>query len=376
MENKEYLNKRYKYCQVSKEFHPMLSKWIETEKAKVNLYNGGISQEERKNIENWINTKGEPYLITGIYHWGRIFGDDYSRTWLFHEDVDDYEEFDIVHVNFFGLTESLITDIRKRIGWNSKTKIVVNIDYSVEIFGRCEDFKKPYQVARDLESADMIFATEPRQLEALQVLLSDDKKIHLIPHPTAVNELKGLYMPVDERLRKNKHPKPVILVNLHRWDFNYLLPFFALKPRDDKRLDYENYVSNINEHDLQELNKARLLYRHHLVPMPFSRFMEFSRMFYVALDSYTLYSYGRFCLDFACLGIPVVGSETCDSQKRIFPELTTHQFDVKKQYEILKELRYNREFHQEVINKGMEEVEFYNYENSRGRFLEALFRDK
>lgn len=374
--SKDYLKKtNYNYIQVSAEFNHILVRWIETQRLKMALYNGGISPEERVRIENDVKN-GESLLITGIYSWGRIFGTDYNRTWLYPGQVKDYSQYDIVHVNLYGLTESKTTDIREKIGWNTKTKIVANLDYSVELLPRCKDFEKPYRIARDLNNADMIFATEEHQRDILEHILK--RKVHLIPHPTATHELKAVSRPIEERLTRNIHDRPVLLINLHRWDMNSTYPFLAFKPTTTDELDYEDYVANIDTRgnitgSQDEHNRMKILYTNILEPLPYTKFMDFCSMTYAAMDIYTMYSYGRFILDMGCLGVPTVGSDRCASQLRIWPELATNPYDLKKQYDLLKKLRYDADFYKEMIEKGKERVEFYSYERSRKRFLDALY---
>jgi len=141
---------------------------------------------------------------------------------LFTEvDKSEYENYDIIQVNMSTQDLHILGDVREVIGDNSKTKLVANNDYTLELWA--QSFPYLSTLKREIQYADMIFGTEPYQVGALELLTG--RKVHLITHPAFVKRLKTLKVDSSEKY---------VSVISHRYDNNNIVPSLALKGIDYK----------------------------------------------------------------------------------------------------------------------------------------------
>ena len=70
----------------------------------------------------------------GFYNWLNVFkGDLYSYDSV-EDGTIDLEDYDVVHVNMPPVDQIMIPEIRKKLGWNSSTKLVLNNDHVPEVW--------------------------------------------------------------------------------------------------------------------------------------------------------------------------------------------------------------------------------------------------
>ena len=157
-------------------------------------------------LTNYIHERlinEEECLRTGLYSWIPIFDGEIK----YFKDVkpSEYKNYDIIHVNLSGQDIHIVGEIKEALGPDSKTKLVVNNDYTIELWQGSFDYLPT--IKREINHADMVFGTEPNQVGTLEVLLG--RKVYLIPHPCFVKRLKTL---------RPKQLKDVISVVSHRYD--------------------------------------------------------------------------------------------------------------------------------------------------------------
>src|SRR3990167_5900504 len=113
------------------------------------------------------------FLRSGLYQWVDIFNGDIKQIGK----IDDWEKYDVVHMNLSGGDWHQVHKIKSQLK-NSSTKLIVNNDYGLHEWQTV--FRCPEQFAREIQEADAFFSTEPYSRDAMQILLG--KKVHLIPH--------------------------------------------------------------------------------------------------------------------------------------------------------------------------------------------------
>jgi hypothetical protein len=74
----------------------------------------------------------------------------------------------------------------------------------------------------------------------------------------------------------------------------------------------------------------------------------------------------------AAIGVPMVGSDRIESMRRCYPFTSHDPTDTKAMVNSLKKVLTDEKFRQKVIDYAKEACEYYNYKNSRERFLKAL----
>ena len=71
---------------------------------------------------------------SGFYNWLFAFKGDIASYENVVDGTVNLHDYDVVHINLPPIDQVMIFDIRKRLGWNSKTKLVLNNDYVLKCF--------------------------------------------------------------------------------------------------------------------------------------------------------------------------------------------------------------------------------------------------
>jgi len=292
----------------------------------------------------------EEVTRTGLYQWLNVFNGEIK----YPRDIVDYNEYDIVQVNLSAQDVYLINDIREKIGKTSKTKLVVNNDYTTEIWGGA--FEYTSTLSRELQGADMLFGTEYFQSTALSEI--SGRKVYVVPHPTDIKRLKSL-----PQIPK----KDLISVIWRRYDNNKYIPSLMVRNH--------GLTTQLIGFDDTKDNKVFLtttLYDFVIAGTNYFDFCDQLRENKIILDPFTYHSYSRTTVDTAALGVAVVGSNRTQSMNVCYPHTTIDPWDVKKARELIKRLIDDEEFYNLVVNTALEKCEFYNHENSAERYLGCL----
>lgn len=293
---------------------------------------------------------GEFLTRSGLYQTVSVFKGD---VYLYNEIKDNLEDFDVIQVNLSAQDFHLVNNIKERLK-SSSTKIVANCDYTTELWQSSFDYIDTMK--RELSGADMIYGTEPKMAGTLQTLIN--RKVHVLPHPTDVKRLKTLSTPDKD---------DYISVNWHRYDNFSMIP--AITVRDlGKKIQLIGY-------DIKSDRKRYVtgyLYDRVISGTNFLDFTEVLMKSPIVFEPFTLNSYGRTTTETAALGVPTVGSNRVESVRRCFPKTCLDPYDVVGNRKMIKKVLENEKFRNEVIDYAKEACEFYNKENSKNRYLEAL----
>jgi len=311
-------------------------------------------------VTNYIHKQllEEEVTRTGLYQWLNVFKGDVKLP----RDVEDYNYYDIVHINMSAQDVHLAGDIRKLIGDNSKTKLIMNNDYTTEMWGR--SFLYPTTIGRELQYPDMLFGTEYFQTTAVAELAG--RKVFIIPHPADIRRLKSL-MPIPK--------KNVISVIWRRYDNHVYIPSLMVRNHGlttqligyDQKIDPKTHLTTT-------------LYDYVFSGTNFFDFCDQLRESKIVVDPFTFHSYSRATVDTAAMGVAVVGSNRTQSMQVCYPYTLVDPYDVHTARKLIRKLLNDKEFYSKVVTTAKKNSEFYNHTNSKERFLlslkEALKGDK
>ena len=85
------------------------------------------------------------------------------------------------------------------------------------------------------------------------------------------------------------------------------------------------------------------------------------------------YTLGRYALDFAALERPLICGNTAINRK-LFPDLICHYYDLDKQAELLNQIYYDEEFYANCVAKAQIGLQDYTHSACRQLYSEALRR--
>lgn len=295
-------------------------------------------------------TKHNP-AISGLFQWHKVFNGsmDFPRT------AEQFSKYNVIHVNITprNLFEfaRIVPLIRK-----AKAKLLVNVDYAIELW--LSNFNYPELFLQELDKADYIFAVEERMADLLSMQLK--RNVACIPHPSDVEGIGNL---------ATKERNQMIGVNVHRYDKNYLLPWFAL-----------NNLPAINRSEILTCvmggcfkpDEVLHLYDSYVEHVPFPEMMSITSKFLFAIDSYSIHSYGRYSVECAALAVPCVGSDKVSSIRRLWPDLAIPTNDIKAMHRVVVQLLNDFSFYAHTVEKAQELVSFYSFDSCRKMMLDFL----
>jgi hypothetical protein len=298
-----------------------------------------------------------PLLIGGFYNWHRVLSGDFD---LYAHKKGSLKDYDII---FLGLSRPemeglLISEIREEIGYDSKTLLVVCVDYAIEIWHQTFNMQA---LRLQLREADIVFTGEPKMRIQLEALIN--KPVFLLEHPTNTRILKDMVAPIEQR-------QNAVLCLIHRYNNDWIPPYLVVKDMPE----IHNYAILLDGHPNNQVSK--LPFFQFVRPgMEYPQWLEFLKQARVVVDSYhNMHTYGRNIVDCACLKVPVIASNIVHAQPILFPELTTEPNDVLAQRGLLKKLISDEKFYLDVVNYAYDKVDGFGYESSMTKF-EQMIRD-
>ena len=99
--------------------------------------------------------------------------------------------YDIIQIRLTRKDYKLVSLVRAKIGENSKTKIVVCLDFSEKRWRK--EFIWLSNLKKTVKSADMVYGVEYTIAQKLEKLTG--KKIYEIAHPADIEKLKSFQFP-------------------------------------------------------------------------------------------------------------------------------------------------------------------------------------
>jgi len=292
----------------------------------------------------------EEKLRSGLYQWQNVFDGEVKKPC----DVKDYNDYDIIQINMSAQDVHLLGEVRKALGDNTKTKLVLNNDYTTELWEHVFDYLPT--LTREIQYADMYFGTEYYQTTALSEL--SGKKCFVIPHPADIKYLKSL----SEIPKKN-----IISTVWRRYDKNAMIPSLMVR-----NLGYKTRLIGYDDKLDKKVHVTSTLYDYVNKGTNFMDFLDQLRESVLIVDPFTLHSFSRTTIDTAAMGVPVIASNRTQSGQVCYPHTCIDPWDVKSARELAERILIDKEFRDKVIETAKERCEFYNHENSMHRYLQAI----
>ena len=291
---------------------------------------------------------------TGLYNWIQTFNGKISKP----GDVEDYNEFDIVHVNMSKQDRHLPATIRKALKADSKTMIVCNNDYTSELWEG--NYEHPDVQAKYYEDGDILFGTEYYQSVALAEITG--KKVYNLPHPSNIVRLKTL---------ATTEKKNYIAVVWRRYDKFAYVPFLAAK-----ELGLQTVLIGYDRAQDAHWHITESMYDHVIYHTDYDKYIKILAEAMIVYNPYTLHSYDRLGVDCAGMGVAVVGTDRTWAMKHCYPKTMCDPFDVRATKDLLKKLMTDRDFYNKIRGHAQHKAEYFNQENAKLRLLNSLLDSK
>jgi len=310
-----------------------------------------------ENINEW---ESEKRFKTGVTNWLRIFHGRCLRP----EDLD-VDDFDVIHIQLAGDSIEFPMMIREMIDQKgSNAKLVVNIDYPLERWHHSFGTTSPDMLIRQMNMADEVFSQTYRGAEFLSDILG--KNCPYVPHPVEIDKLKQWAIPVSQRSKGN------VVINTH-YDNQHYFPAYITKEWGVQT----HLVGFIDPSGIGTRDSSHRLYTYVYERQGCQVLVQdVYRNAYISFDHYSHNVQGRTTIEFAGLGVPCLGWDCVDSQVLCFPDLTAPVGDVVAHKKMFRRLMEDADFYEEVCIKAQDAAEFYNYANSKQRFLNMVKHGK
>lgn len=287
---------------------------------------------------------------TGLYNWIQTFNGKISKP----GDVKDYNDFDIIHINMSKQDRYLPAQIRKSLNKDSKTVIVINNDYTSELWEGV--MEHPDSQCKFYEDADIVFGTEYFQSVALSEILND--KVYILPHPANIERLKS---------KRTTEKKPYIAVVWRRYDKFAYVPFLAAR-----ELGLQTVLVGYDRGQDPQWHLTESMYDHVIYHTDYDNYLKVLNDALFVYNPYTLHSYDRLGVDVAGMGCVAIGSNRTWAMKMCYPETICDVYDVRTTKEIFKKLLSDKEFYNRVSEYASEKSEYFNQENAKLRLLNSI----
>ena len=331
------------------------------------------------------------FEISGLLQWGPVMGWDVK---MINEELSDY---DFYMVNFSS-TETEYASVLRQI--NPDAKIVACFDYGFSVVNQY--FSNLQRIREVMNRVDAVFSVNKNQQKWMELVLPETQ-IHYIPHPANVQAMAQFQRPSVQR--------DGVAFCWHQYDNNQIQGLEVLKAAE-RRLkkplkkaiiglksgylvqhgivvvasDYAKIPDNYPDLELRgkPMDPTLLQCLSAAAPgvgwdvaipyMGVENWYETLSRFELAVDLYTVNSIGRFGIDCAGVGTPLVASDMQDSSKSLWPLSTVDPFSARSAVDMTVKIISNEEFRRKRVQFAMGNVENqYGFAKSRAR-MEAVLR--
>ena len=333
-----------------------------------------------------------PFEISGLLNWARVLGGEIRQ--INHGDLD---QFDTIMTNVSSTESEYISIIRQV---NPDAKIIACFDYGFDVVNQY--FTNMERVKQVMERADIVFSVNRNQVEWMKVLLPE-KIVHYIPHPTDIDNVVKFHR--ERKDRESGH----IAAMWHQYD-NYQIQSLEVLKTVERKLKRkltkvlvglkprimlergivvaaagipviaENYPDEKLRGQPLDPDLPKIINRAPMgvawdTVLPYlgvdGWYSGLSR-FEIALDLYTTNSVGRFGMDCAGVGIPLVASDRQDSSKLLWPFTTVDPFVPMPAITFVSKLLSNAEFYERVEQTALRNLKHFGFPASKERMMRVL----
>jgi len=290
---------------------------------------------------------------SGMYNWLYVFQGDMKP----YDEVDDFEKYDVVQLNMSPVDCIMIPEIKRKIPESSSTMLVLNNDYVAESWGALNWHPKEYENYQRM--GDMVFGTEPHQTSCMI------DGAYTIPHPTNIKRLKKVGV-------KSYYPEDNKVGFMYHWWEHKTYPSSLLGFKLKEKYGIRTRIYAYDGKQDESARWAKVMFDEHIPGLDYPDYVNhlLSNKFLVELSS--CHTYGRNSVDTAALGIPTMGTDRVYSMAKCFPNMVADPFDFKSQMSVADKIMKGGKWLDEQMSIASDACEYFNYDNSKKRFLDAL----
>lgn len=309
----------------------------------------------------------------GIEAWCYAFKGDYRNT--LDAKPGDIKNYDIVMVNLNYLSKARQFEhiLRLTESRSSDTKWIAMIE------GSATDYLKPNRQLSELFSmCDLVNVINEPSLPYFKTITDTRAEFIGIPYP--VDSVAGYKTPVEKRKRKafmsafllSRYCDYLVVKNsgLDYFGFEYRIK------RTLKRLKY-NLSTYGSLKKYNQLEKAGRIYND-------SKLKIFSDMFfadylgtisdsYIAVNLDFRYTWSRFVIDSAVLGIPMITTKSTGHGQLFYPETTIdNEFQISRAIELRDMLLNDFDFYRRVAEYPADKLDWLKHQNMKEKLMNSL----
>ena len=291
----------------------------------------------------------------GMYNWIFLFKG--SMMPISEVTPKILEDYDVIQINLAPVDQLLIKRLRNMLPKSSSTLLIGNNDYTCEAWETWRQHPLQYLQAQD--ELDAVFGTEKHQVTHLR----DDA--YVIPHPHWISMLKHIGNDDLETDRykvgavyhwwENKAYSASLMLEKLRRKYKLVTRLYGYTPKNDPLVGWQKVMwDNI---------------------MPLMEYPKFQRSLMTnrfIIDNCSYHTYGRTSVDTAALGIPTIGSDRIFSMKQCFPNMCCDPFDLKTLSSIAERVLKDGRWLDEQMSIASDRCEYFNYKNSKSRYMEMV----
>ncbi len=301
-------------------------------------------------------------MLPGMYNWINVFR---GKVMPYKLAMDELEDYDCIQMNMAPVDFPTIMEVKEKLK-NSSTMLVLNNDYVAEHWGRLGINPTRYFVIQRM--SDMLFGTEPHQVSCMI------DRAYCIPHPHRVDILKHYRIDMSEEDKKDKKTKVGTL--FHWWEGQAMLQSLLFKKLEMKGYRLTTHIYSFDSRHADSQVWSRLLYDELHKTVEYPKFLKEMMTLGLFVENSMFHTYGRATVDSAALGVPTIGTDRVFSMKHCFPNMCYDPVDMKKGVEIAEKVLKGGKWLEEQMDIAYEKCEFFNYTNSRERFMKAYEESK
>lgn len=295
-----------------------------------------------------------------IFDWIRIWDGEHYPYLDIQGKWEILDKYDVV---MLGDVDRRLEDVLSIIR-NCKCKKIFYPEGTIQIFTRLP-FDHQRLFYELLEKVDLIGAVEENRMQWYESLWKT--KVFFLQAPTSPKILKGAYK------SKTKADYVLVCCNLGmdetRYQTNLISSLGVLRKTGKK-----GFLCEVQNNQVwffkEKMNVNIVGYSSRLELDGYLTQLVMPAK--VILNPSGIIGTSRNAIIGAGCGTPVIGNRDSHTQMRLFPELGTYIYDVKKMAELVNRLYEDDKFYKEICDYAFSKLDYYSIENAKKRFEDAV----
>ncbi len=298
-------------------------------------------------------------MLPGMYNWINVFKGSVSPYKLCKDDLDKY---DAIQINMSPVDFPMILEVARKLR-NSSTMLVLNNDYVAEHWGALGI--NPTQYDEIQRMGDMVFGTEPYQTSCMI------PGAYTLSHPHRTDILKHYRLDISAEDRKGK-----VGALYHWWEGKMLLQSILFKRLDEQGHKLDTNLYSFTPDGCESSHWTKVLFDNIHRGVDYTTFIKELMTLQLFVENCSYHTYGRTTVDTAALGVPTIGTNRVFSMRKCFPNMCYDPTDMKSALEIANKVLKGGEWLEEQMAIAKDKCDYFNYDNSRERFMKAYDESK